>query len=96
MSWKVCSYIFSFTKLFKEIVIYSYYPNNHRLNEIVQSIQGCGCTMIKLTQWLIPIIQVNGPEQVLENQNMIYIEYNVNSDIEYFKKTLGKEIYSII
>jgi predicted unusual protein kinase regulating ubiquinone biosynthesis (AarF/ABC1/UbiB family) len=101
MSWKVCSYIFSFTKLFKEIVIYSYYPNNHRLNEIVQSIQGCGCTMIKLTQWLIPIIQVNGDlkerfSNEISKLDIVYdncSEHSIEDTERVYKEDFQKNIY---
>lgn len=90
--------LFNYTKLFGWLTFYKYYKNDTILSLVVKSIHNCGCVAIKLTQWMLPLIELSNKkeytnelwfqqlESVYENCNKHSIEHALQLYYDHFEK----------
>lgn len=88
------SLLFNYTKLFGWLSIYNYYKNDIILSLIVKNIHNCGCVAIKLTQWILPLLEIINNKEYCEKQwfhelETVYENCNIHS-MEYTKQIYYK------
>jgi hypothetical protein len=102
--------LFNYTKLFGWLTMYKYYKNDIILSLIVNNIHKCGCVTIKLTQWMLPLLELSDNkdhcdelwfqelETVYENCNKHSIEHTIQTYYDCFQRNFldDYEINSVI
>ena len=86
------SLLFNYTKLFGWLSIYKYYKNDIILSLIIKNIHNCGCVAIKLTQWILPLLEIIETNDYT-NEIWFHELENVYENCNVHSMSHTKEIY---
>ena len=90
------SLLFNYTKLFGWLFVYNYYKNDIIESLIIKNIHTCGCVAIKLTQWILPLLEIIDDKKYCNKSwfhqlETVYENCNIHS-MEYTKQIYYKNL----